>query len=200
METTITFSEEIILENETVKLVPLNAGHLPELAYFSENEPELWSYTLDQPTSKPKMEAYIQKALKERSEKRSYAFVVIDNATSKIAGCTRFYEIDQNNKNCSIGYTWFGKHFQGTRINKNSKYLLFEFAFDSLGMERIEFRADSNNTRSINAIKSLGCSEEGILRSNMFKPGGGRRNSIVLSLLRTEWFDFAKELLKSKIS
>src|SRR5690606_19266934 len=100
---------------------------------------------------------------------------------------TRIYEINSIHKTCSIGYTWYGKKFQGTGLNKNCKYLLFKFAFEELLMERIQFRADKNNIRSINAIKSLGCKEEGILRNNMYKPDGTRRDSIILSILKNEW-------------
>jgi N-acetyltransferase len=194
------FSEDIILENEKVKLVPLSMGHLLELTHYAEKEPELWKYTLDQPTSKSKMSAYIQKALEERSEQKSYAFVAIDKTSSRVAGCTRLYEIDMFHKNCSVGFTWYGKDFQGTGLNKISKYLLFEFAFEHLEIERVQFRADRNNLRSINAIKSLGCTEEGVLRSNMIKPDGERRDSVILSVLNSEWKDFAKEQLRSKIS
>lgn len=76
---------------------------------------------------------------------------------------------------------------------------MFKFAFEELEMKRIQFRADKNNTRSTNAIKSLGGKEEGVLRSNMNKPDGTRRDSIILSILRHEWFDFVEKILKEKI-
>ena len=66
-------------------------------------------------------------------------------------------------------------------------------------MQRIQFRADAANQKSINAIKSLGCTEEGILRSNLLKSDGTRRDSIILSILRSDWENFAKENLKNKL-
>ena len=66
-------------------------------------------------------------------------------------------------------------------------------------MERVEFRADNNNARSIAAMKSIGCKVDGILRSNMPKREGGRRDSIILSILKNEWESEVKEMLKGKI-
>ena len=96
-----------------------------------------------------------------------------------------------------LGFTWYGKSFQGTGLNKACKYLLLDFAFDQLLYERIEFRADLNNKRSINAMKSIGCKEEGILRSESFRPDGSRRDSIVLSILKSEWESELRGKLKS---
>ena len=91
---------------------------------------------------------------------------------------------------------WYGQDFQGTGLNKNCKFLLLQFAFEHMKVQRVEFRADNKNKRSIAAMKSIGCSEEGILRSNCAAPNG-RRDSIILSILRYEWFSRVKrELLK----
>lgn len=99
-----------------------------------------------------------------------------------------------------LGYTWYGKDFQGTGLNKQCKFLLLEFAFEKLGMERVEFRADNNNARSIAAMKSIGCTVEGVLRSHMPDSFGGRRDSIVLSILKKEWENGVRDKLKSKLS
>jgi RimJ/RimL family protein N-acetyltransferase len=84
-------------------------------------------------------------------------------------------------------------------LNKNCKFLLLEFAFETLQMERVEFRADNDNQRSIRAMKSIGCVFEGILRSNMYKANGDRRDSIVLSILKQEWHSTIRTNLLSKI-
>jgi len=77
--------------------------------------------------------------------------------------------------------------------------LLLQFAFEKLKMERVEFRADNDNARSIAAMKSIGCKVDGILRSAMPKPNGGRRDSIVLSILKNEWESEVKQMLGSKL-
>ena len=99
-----------------------------------------------------------------------------------------------------MGYTWYGKDFRGTGLNKHCKFLLLQFAFETLGMERVEFRADNNNQRSIAAMKSIGCTVEGVLRNHMPTFGSeARRDSIILSILYHEWFDEVKDNLKAKL-
>ena len=103
-------------------------------------------------------------------------------------------------KTLQLGYTWYGKDFRGTGLNKHCKFLLLQFAFEILGMERVEFRADNNNERSIAAMKSIGCKVEGVLRNHMPTFGSeARRDSIILSILRNEWFDEVKDNLKAKL-
>ncbi len=196
----INFNEEYILENKVVRLTPLKAEDYHHLVHFAMNEPELWTYSLIQASSSDKMKIYIDKAMEARKNKNSYAFLVYDKLNNKYAGSTRFYDIQIENASLQLGYTWYGKEFQGTGINKNCKYLLLEFAFEVLKMERVEFRADNENTRSINAMKSIGCTVEGVLRSNTYKPDGTRRDSIVLSILKDEWNNHIKQYLKEKIS
>jgi len=142
---------------------------------------------------------YIADAMFCKEHNVCYPFLVFDKKTQEYAGSTRFYDIQLNNKSLLIGYTWYGTKFQGTGVNKNCKYLLLEFAFDCMGIERVEFRADKNNERSIAAMKSIGCTVEGILRSNVPNSSGGRRDSIVLSIIKHEWETHVKEELKRKI-
>jgi len=192
----IDFNEEYILENSIVRLTPLKIDDLNNLVHFATNEPELWTHSLIQANSPEQMKSYIEKALEGRKDKNSYAFLVFDKRKNQYAGSTRFYDIQVNNASLQLGFTWYGKEFQGTGLNKNCKYLLLKFAFEVLKVERVEFRADNENQRSINAMKSIGCVVEGVLRSNTYKPDGKRRDSIVLSILKDEWKNTVKERLK----
>lgn len=196
----IDLEKHYVLENLRVRLKPLMLLDVHNLSDIATKEQGLWKYTLHDVSSKEKLLSYIEEAIVNRQKGISYAFSVIDKKLQKYAGCTRIYEIDTLNKTCSIGYTWYGKNFQGTGINKNCKYLLFEFAFEELLMERIQFRVDKENSRSINAIKSLGCQEEGILRSNLYKSNGERRDSMILSMLKSEWTMSAKTRLEEKLN
>ena len=111
---------------------------------------------------------------------------------------TVYYDIDFNNKAASIGYTWYAKKFQRTGLNRHCKLLLLTHAFEVWNLERVEFRADINNAASINAMKNIGCIEEGVLR-NHANIENGRRTSIILSILKDEWFGGVKENLVRKI-
>jgi RimJ/RimL family protein N-acetyltransferase len=190
------FSKDYVLENRVVRLSPLKESDFGKLVPFSINEPDLWKHSLLQANSPEKMKFYIDKALEGRKNKNTYAFTVYDKRTNQYAGSTRFYDIQIESAALQLGYTWYGKEFQGTGINKTCKYLLLEFAFDTLKMERVEFRADNKNQRSINAMKSIGCVVEGVLRSNTYKPNGERRDSIVLSIIKEDWNNNVKTKLR----
>jgi RimJ/RimL family protein N-acetyltransferase len=194
------FSKDYVLENRVVRLSPLKESDFDNLVPFSINEPDLWKHSLLQANSPEKMKFYIDKALEGRQNKHAYPFTVYDKRTNQYAGSTRFYDIQIESAALQLGYTWYGKEFQGTGINKSCKYLLLEFAFDTLKMERVEFRADNKNQRSINAMKSIGCVVEGVLRSNTYTPNGERRDSIVLSIIKGDWHNNVKTKLKEYAS
>jgi RimJ/RimL family protein N-acetyltransferase len=191
------FNNEIILENDTVFLRPLKKEDVSLLKEFSMNEPELWKYSLTPADGLENLKNYIDQALREKELKTSYPFIVFDKRTNKIAGSTRFYDYRKVHDTVQLGYTWYAKEFQGTGLNKNCKFLLLQYAFEKMNLERVEFRADAKNAISIAAMKSIGCVEEGILRSNCTAPNG-RRDSIVLSILKDEWFNTLKDVLKEK--
>lgn len=191
--------KDYILEDEKALLRPLEETDFNHLLPFSLHEPELWLYSFVSPAGEDGLKNYIKLSLNARREGKEYPFIVFDKRSSKYAGSTRFYDIQPEFKTLQLGYTWYGKNFQGTGLNKHCKYLLLSFAFENAGMERVEFRADNNNARSIAAMSSIGCKVEGVLRSNMPKREGGRRDSIVLSILKEEWFSEVKEKLRSKL-
>lgn len=196
----MTINPNLILEDEFVLLRPLKETDVAHLLPFSMNEPELWKFSLVRANGKENLEHYIRIAIKARENGTEFPFIVYDKRTGKYAGSTRFYDINYGFKTIQLGYTWYGKDFQGTGLNKHCKYLLLTYAFETLGMERVEFRADNDNERSKAAMLSIGCKVDGVLRSNMptFE-SEARRDSIVLSILRKEWFEVVKEHLKQKL-
>jgi RimJ/RimL family protein N-acetyltransferase len=193
-------SHEYVLENKNVLLRPLHESDYALLLKFAENEPELWRHTAGGAGSPAELKAYILNALKQREAGSEYPFIVFDKKNNKYAGSTRFYEIKPERKTVRIGYTWYGKKYHGTGLNKNCKYLLLEFAFDKLGMARVGFDANNTNERSINAMKSIGCTVEGILRSNSINAKGERVDTITLSILKNEWDAELKTKLDGKIN
>lgn len=199
MATNFDSKEDYILENERVLLRPLKATDLQYLLPYALNESDTWYYSLKDPAGEDGMRAYIDEAVTERATGKEYPFIIYDKLTGRYAGSTRFYDIQREHKTLQLGYTWYGKDFRGTGLNKHCKFLLLQFAFETLGMARVEFRADARNERSIAAMKSIGCTVEGILRDHLTLHHGGRRDSIILSILKTEWFDGAKERLEQKL-
>jgi len=192
------FSEEVILENDAVLLRPLNINDFEHLLQFSENEPEIWQYSLVRVAGSENLNRYISQALDAKAALKEYSFIVFDKKQKKYAGSTRFYDIQLSNASLQLGYTWYGKDFRGTGLNKHCKFLMLDFAFNKLNIERVEFREDNNNEKSIAAMKIIGCTAEAVLRSSWPTPDGGRRDTIVLSILRAEWISDLREQLKKK--
>jgi len=159
----------------------------------------LWTYSYQQADGEENLKRYIDNALLCRKNKTEYPFIIFDKQTQQYAGSTRFYDIQILHQSLEIGYTWYGKEFQRSGLNRHCKLLLLSFTFETLGAERVALRADNNNKRSIAAMKAIGCTEEGVLRSHLLLPNGRRRDSIILSILKEEWFGFVKDKLKERI-
>lgn len=193
------FRDEIILENERVLLRPLQVSDASLLGHYVNEEPDLWQYSLAAITNTKDVEKYIQAAIEARENKTSYAFIVFDKLLNTYVGCTRFYDIQLNFQTTQIGYTWYSKKCWGTKLNENCKFLLLQLAFDQMGFERVEFRADNNNKRSIAAMQKIGCAVEGVLRNHLPMPNGKRRDSIVLSILKEDWNASLKQALAAKL-
>jgi RimJ/RimL family protein N-acetyltransferase len=192
------FEQQPVLENERVLLRPLSEDDFDNLLPFSLNEPEIWKYGLVTAAGEENLKKYLSSAVGNLNDKKEYPFIVFDKQANKYAGSTRFYDIQQPWLTTQLGYTWYGKNFQRTGLNRHCKLLLLTYVFEEWGLERLEFRADANNARSIAAMKAIGCVEEGILRNHMPTAIGGRRDGIILSILKNEWLGSVKELLRQK--
>lgn len=199
MRSKFDFSANLVLEDDAVLLRPLQYSDVENLLQFSENEPDLWRFSLIRANGRQNLENYIDIAIKARENQNEFPFIVFDKKKQSYAGTTRFYDINLKFQTLQLGYTWYGKDFQGTGLNKHCKFLLLSYAFEQMDMQRVEFRADNTNIRSIAAMKSLGCKVEGILRNNMPNLENGRRDSIVLSILKDEWFNEVRQNLQNKI-
>lgn len=193
------FSTNPVLENERVLLRPLTEADYDHLLPFSLKEPGIWKYGLVTAAGEENLRQYLAQAVKNREERKEYPFIVYDKLAGRFAGSTRFYDIQQHWLSTQLGYTWYGNAFQRTGLNRHCKFLLLSYVFENWGLERCEFRADANNAPSITAMKAIGCVPEGVLRNHMPTAQGGRRDSIILSILRTEWESGVREALLEKI-
>ncbi|MEW7291110.1 GNAT family N-acetyltransferase [Aquimarina sp. 2304DJ70-9] len=193
------FTTDYILEDDFVRLRPLqidDVSHLLDIA----NEPGIWKYSFVKGDGEENLRTYIQSTIHNRKAKKEYPFIVYDKIKKQYAGSTRYCEIAPELSAIRLGYTWYGKAFRGTGLNKHCKYLLFQFAFETMGAERIGMAAYIENTISITAMKSVGCKEEGVLRG-IFPAldGDGRTDALLLSILKDEWLTEEKIKLQSKL-
>jgi RimJ/RimL family protein N-acetyltransferase len=200
MSQKLNYKNDYVLEDDRVLLRLLREDDYNNLLAISLHEPDTWKYSLVGAEGEEGLKNYMSIALKAWREEKEYPFIVFDKRSNEYAGSTRFYDINEEFKTLQLGYTWYGEKFRGTGLNKHCKFLLLSFAFEHLGMERFELRADNNNETSIAAMKSIGCKVDGILRSNMpTRNGNTRRDSIVLSILKNEWFSEIKENLRQQL-
>ncbi len=195
----INFNKKYVLENEFVRLRPLKVSDFEHLLEYSIHEPELWRFNSGGANGAENLEKYVKNAIRQREDQNEYPFIVFDKRKNKYVGSTRFYNFKPFNNTVDLGYTWYGKQSHGDGTNKNCKYLVLEFAFESIGVERVGFAASNLNKRSINAMKSIGCTVEGVFRNYCLDNYGNRIDAIFLSMLKDEWYKNIKKDLTIKI-
>jgi RimJ/RimL family protein N-acetyltransferase len=140
------------------------------------------------------MRAYIAEALELQAAGTALPFVVIEKSTGAIVGSTRFGNIAVPHRRLEIGWTWITPRWQRTYVNTETKYLLLKHAFETLGCIRVEFKTDSLNRQSQNALAGIGATEEGTMRNHMIVGGGRKRHSVYFSIIDAEWPDVKKRL------
>jgi RimJ/RimL family protein N-acetyltransferase len=174
------------LENKRVLLRPLVAEDIQELAPLALGEPELWRYTATRIMDRQGLERYIDLALRERDSQISIPFLVVDKVNNRVAGSTRYMPVAPH-KRVELGWTWIGKAYQGTGLNKAMKWLMLQHAFEQMDMNRVELKTSERNLTSQRAIQSIGGVREGVLRSHMINDDGTVRNSVYYSIIKEEW-------------
>lgn len=181
------FKTDIVLENERALLRPMKEEDWDELLPVALPDPTLVQYSPSQIHSEGLLKKYIRQALSDRETGFRYAFTIFDKAANRVAGSTSFGSISNKDKRIEIGWTWIGREFQKTGLNRACKALMLQYVFETLQFERLEFRTDERNEASRAAIEKIGGTFEGILRSHMLMPDGFRRNTVYYSILREEW-------------
>lgn len=179
--------EPIVLTGEHVRLEPLSVEHVPGLT-VAGGDPSIWRYMLyGEVTSEEKMADWVRDILSRKAAGTDQPFAVIQLASGKVAGATRYMEIRPAHRGLEIGGTWYGTEFQRTPVNTETKYLLLRHAFEVLGCIRVQLKTDLRNERSQKAIERIGAVREGVLRNHMILEGGIFRHSVYYSILDSEW-------------
>jgi N-acetyltransferase len=187
--------QRITLDGKHVRLEPLTQAHHAQLCAVAFDD-ELWKLTTTIIRTPDDMKKYIDAALKDFSDGKALPFAIIDKSSNKAVGSTRFGNIERAHHRLEIGWTWIAREWQRTAVNTEAKYLLLSHAFDTLGCMRVEFKTDSTNSRSRNALMRIGAKEEGVFRNHMITPGGRIRHSVYFSIIDSEWPEVKNELEK----
>lgn len=191
----VTPLQPIQLEGFGLILQPLQASHAPDLA-LAAADGELWQlhYTsVPAPTQEPE---YIAQALEQQAQGFQLAFVVLDAKTKKVIGSTRYHDIQAEVARLEIGYTWYAKSTQRTFVNTAAKYLLLQYAFETLSANVVGWRTDGENLRSQAAIERLGALRTGMLRGHRLRRNGTVGDTVFFSMSHTEWPECKARLLE----
>jgi RimJ/RimL family protein N-acetyltransferase len=186
--------KEITLKNDLITLIPLDISHKDDLLKAVEDG-ELYKLWFTGIPSKKNVDEYINKAIDDKNNCKSYAFIVYHNIDKKIIGSTRYLNIDLVNKRLEIGNTWYSKSYQRSAVNTNCKLLLLSYAFEEFDAIAVEFRTHWHNHKSRNAIARLGAKQDGVLRNHTIDKDGGYRDTVVFSIINLEWKIVKKSLL-----
>ena len=176
-----------------MKLIPIDTSHKDGLLKAASNG-KLWELWYTAVPSEQTIDQYLEQALKDKDEGTAYPFSVISQVSGEVIGSTRYLNIDKEHRRLEIGNTWYAKSFQRSAVNTECKYLLLEHAFERLNSVAVEFRTHWHNHRSRAAIERLGAKQDGILRNHRIDADGCYRDTVVYSIIESEWPTVKKSL------
>jgi N-acetyltransferase len=176
----------ITLTGKHIRLEPMRPGHASALLEAGRAA-EIWEWMPSRPPDPAGMDVWLKKAVQAESTGREYPFVVILAATGRLIGSTRYLDVQEDDRNVEIGWTWYAPDTWGGVVNPEAKYLLMRHAFDDWGAIRVALKTDIRNVHSQAAIKKLGAKYEGMLRNQRIRPDGSYRDTVIFSVIESEW-------------
>ena len=175
------------LEGRHARLEALAERHADDLLAVGRDE-SIWTYLTRGPfTDRADVVQWIHKAAALREKGEQIPFAIVDAATGRVVGSTRYLDIRPHDRSIEIGYTWLAPAVQRTTINTECKLLLLRHAFETQSAGRVQLKTDSRNLKSQTAIARLGAMREGVLRRNMRTRNDVFRDTVYFSILVEEW-------------
>lgn len=177
----------VTLTGRYVRLEPMTEVHIPALAEIGVGQ-AFWDFMLyGQMNTEADIANWVHDILGRAGKGTDLPFVAVQLASGRVAGATRYLNMLPKDRGLEVGGTWYGLDFQRTVVNTECKYLLLQYAFETLGCIRVQLKTDLRNERSQQAIERLGAVKEGVLRNHLILPDGRIRHSVFYSILDTEW-------------
>ncbi len=183
----------LIVETKKVLLRPLNENDSAPFLELAQQDKDMWYYFSLNLADPAQLKNWMDAAF---ADKARMPFTIIDKQTGLIAGSSSLGNISYYDLRAEIGWSWLGKDFRSTGLNKHAKYALIKYVFEELNFERVEFKTDEENVRARKGLQHIGGREEGILRSHMTMWNNRRRSSIYYSILRNEWPEVKQTFFK----
>ena len=186
---------ELILQTSQVLLRPLVESDMSAYHALAQDE-GMWQYFSLNLADMDQLRQWMNAAFHEREMNTRRPFTIIDKSSGSITGSTSMGNISIHDLRLEIGWSWLGKAYRGTQLNRHAKFAMMHYAFDSLNFERVEFKTDVLNERARKGLQKIGGTEEGVLRSHMTMWNNRRRDSIYYSVLKSEWPEVKKSVFK----
>ncbi len=183
----------LVLERDGVRLEPLAPEHRDGLAAASADG-ELWKLWFTSVPDGSGTQGYIDDALKGQREGHMLPWAVRDLSDGAIVGSTRYHDIVPAIDRVEIGYTWYAARCQKSHVNTTCKLMLLAHAFETIGCKVVGLRTDNFNFASQKAIEGIGAKKDGVLRHHQARRDGTVRDSVLYSILATEWPDVKRHL------
>lgn len=178
--------QPVTLRGKHVCLEPLSLDHVEPLSRVGLDE-DLWRWAPVAVHSADELRRYIEAALQAQADGTALPFAIVERSSGTAVGSTRYGNVDRTHRRVEIGWTWIARPWQRTAVNTESKYLLLRHAFETIGCIRVEFKTDTLNERSRQALLRIGAKEEGIFRNHMVTSTGRIRDSAYYSIIDHEW-------------
>ena len=191
------FTNDIVLQNNIALLRPLTPEDSVNLQAVATEHEDLVLYSPYRIHTPEHLEQFVAASLAERQRAFRYPFVIYHKQSGEYAGSTSIANVSNKDKRLEIGWTWIGKRFQQSGLNRACKFLLLSYAFEELAFERVEFKTDARNQASRTAIEKIGGQYEGALRSHTVMNDGFRRTTVYYSILKDEWPNLKKTVFQS---
>lgn len=176
---------DAVLTGELVRLEPLTWEHVPALLEIAYAYPDEFRLT-STPTNDAEAEAYFGAVLRQRAAGEAHPVAVVDGA-GRVVGTSRLSEVNFKHRRCELGFSWYDPALFQSGVNIESKLLLLTFAFEALGLLRVQIHTDTRNVRSQRAILALGARFEGVLRRHQVAKDGYVRDSMVYAITDLDW-------------
>ena len=182
--------DPVTLRGQHVELQPMSTDHVDGLvAAYVPGTMDLMSRTDDvlEPLDRDHALRYVAEALDGQARDEYLPFTVVDRATARVLGATRYGSIDLDVPRVEIGWTWYAPDVRGTAVNPECKLLLLRHAFEVLGCRVVHLKTSSFNVHSQAAIAKLGATRDGVLRRDRFQRDGRLRDTVIFSILDADW-------------
>lgn len=179
--------EYLILETSKVMLRPVKETDYDDFLQLARQDEDMWYYFSYNLGDEAQLQHWMKMAMDDKKADTRRPFTIIDKASGKIAGSSSMGNISFHDLRLEIGWSWLGKDYRSTGINRHAKFSMMNYAFEQLHFERVEFKTDVENARARKGLQNVGGIEEGILRSHMTMWNNRRRTSIYYSVLKSEW-------------